>query len=182
MEITMKKQLSALFLGMLVLALIAVPADARRNAQPTILDLTLAANAEGGAFEGQFDILIAAVLAADERVARRLASRGQTTVFAPTDAAFEAAFAELGVSAEDVLANKAFLTDVLEYHLVNGNREARSVIRTPRFRTIEGTRLMQESGVLTDAVGREATIIVTDVRASNGVIHAIDNVILPYTP
>ncbi len=42
--------------------------------------------------------------------------------------------------------------------------------------------LMQDSGVLTDNLDRTANIIVTDVEAANGIIHAIDAVVLPYAP
>ena len=55
-----------------------------------IVQTALAANAEGGAFEGQFDTLIAAVLAADPVVLETLSGKGKFTVFAPTDDAFAA--------------------------------------------------------------------------------------------
>jgi uncharacterized surface protein with fasciclin (FAS1) repeats len=47
---------------------------------------------------------------------------------------------------------------------------------------LKGGSLVQDAGVLTDNLGRQATIIVTDVEASNGVIHAIDAVVLPKAP
>jgi uncharacterized surface protein with fasciclin (FAS1) repeats len=47
---------------------------------------------------------------------------------------------------------------------------------------LKGGFLLQDWGVLTDNLGREATIIVTDVEAANGIIHAIDRVVLPSAP
>jgi uncharacterized surface protein with fasciclin (FAS1) repeats len=42
--------------------------------------------------------------------------------------------------------------------------------------------LFQDNGILTDNLGRDSTIIVLDVGAANGIIHAIDAVVLPYAP
>ena len=58
------------------------------NKGPTIVDVAIGINSEGP-YKGMFDILIAAVLAADPAVVETLDGRGQHTVFAPTDAAFE---------------------------------------------------------------------------------------------
>lgn len=177
----MKQYYAIMFAALLVLSAGVGAVSAKRN-QPTLLETALAANGPGGAYEGQFDTLIAAVLAADPQVVYRLDGLAQYTVFAPTDDAFEAAFNELGVSAADVLANQAFLTDVLEYHLVRGRRTSEDVLDSTRIRTIERSVVYQDGGVLTDELGRTANIVVTDVPAKNGIIHAIDNVILPYAP
>jgi uncharacterized surface protein with fasciclin (FAS1) repeats len=150
--------------------------------QPTpannIVDVAIAVNSSGP-FAGQFDTLIAAVLAADPAVAARLTSKGQSTVFAPTDDAF----AKLGLTPANVGGlDQAFLTDVLLYHVVTGRRDSGQVLASERLRTLQGGILRQAGGVLTDNLGRKSTIIVTDVGASNGVIHAIDTVVLPYAP
>jgi uncharacterized surface protein with fasciclin (FAS1) repeats len=150
--------------------------------QPTpannIVDVAIAVNSSGP-FAGQFDTLIAAVLAADPAVAARLTSKGQSTVFAPTDDAF----AKLGLTPANVGGlDQAFLTDVLLYHVVTGRRDSGQVLASERLRTLQGAILRQAGGVLTDSVGRTSVIIVTDVGASNGVIHAIDTVVLPYAP
>jgi uncharacterized surface protein with fasciclin (FAS1) repeats len=150
--------------------------------QPTpannIVDVAIAVNSSGP-FAGQFDTLIAAVLAADPAVAARLTSKGQSTVFAPTDDAF----AKLGLTPANVGGlDQAFLTDVLLYHVVTGRRDSGQVLASERLRTLQGGILRQAGGVLTDNVGRQAAIIVTDVPASNGIIHAIDTVVLPYAP
>jgi len=150
--------------------------------QPTpannIVDVAIAVNTSGP-FAGQFDTLISAVLAADPAVAARLTSKGQSTVFAPTDDAF----AKLGLDPSNVGSlPQAFLTDVLLYHVVTGRRDSGQVLASERLRTLQGGILRQAGGVLTDSVGRQSSIIVTDVGASNGVIHAIDTVVLPYAP
>ena len=143
-----------------------------------LVEVAVAVNTSGP-YAGQFDTLIAAVLAADESIVEILTKKGKLTVFAPTDNAFAA----LGITPENVGSlDQAFLTQVLAYHVVPGERLAVDVLQTSRFRSIQGTFFFQANGVLTDAVGRTSNIIVTDVLADNGVIHAIDAVILPFAP
>jgi uncharacterized surface protein with fasciclin (FAS1) repeats len=152
---------------------------------PTIVDVAVAVNEATKTPEdpdGEFATLIAAVLAADEAVVETLSGNGQFTVFAPTDDAFEAAFAELGVAPGDVLSNKELLTDILLYHVARGRRYSGDVLDSDRIRVLKGGFLFQDGGVLTDNLGRDANIIVTDVEAANGIIHAIDAVVLPYAP
>ena len=119
------------------------------------------------------------MLAADPAVLETLSGNGQHTVFAPTDDAF----AKLGLD-ETTVGNlpRAFLTDVLLYHVVNGRRDAEDIVGSSRIRTLQRSFLRQNGGVLTDNLGLESTIIVTDVLAANGIIHAIDSVVLPYAP
>ena len=71
---------------------------------------------------------------------------------------------------------------MLVYHVAHGRRYAADVIDSSRIRVLKGGFLFQEAGVLTDNLDREATIIATDVEAANGVIHAIDAVVLPFAP
>ena len=82
---------------------------------------------------GKFSTLVAAVKAAG--LAETLKGDGPFTVFAPTDAAFQAALEALGVSAEDLLGNTALLNDVLLYHVVPGAFDAASVV------ALDGTTL-----------------------------------------
>jgi uncharacterized surface protein with fasciclin (FAS1) repeats len=179
MEAVMKQiNLRKLFLVVLVsvfalgafapLAQAAPPGD-------TIVDVALAANAE----TGEFSILIAALQAADPAVIKKLSGNGQFTVFAPTDAAFVSLLNELGLTAEQLLGNKALVTKVLLYHVARGNRDSGEVLSSSRIRTLQGGFLFQNGGVLTDANGRTANIIAVDIKASNGVIHVIDRVVLP---
>jgi uncharacterized surface protein with fasciclin (FAS1) repeats len=145
---------------------------------PTLVDVAIAINSEGP-YAGQFDTLIAAVLAADPVVLKTLSGRGQFTVFAPTDDAFAA----LGLTPENIATlDKGFLTDVLLYHVARGRRDSGQVLKSSRIRMLKGGFLLQSGGVLTDKLGRTANIIVTDVKAANGIIHAIDAVVLPYAP
>jgi uncharacterized surface protein with fasciclin (FAS1) repeats len=145
---------------------------------PTLVEVAIAVNSEGP-FAGQFDTLIAAVLAADPAVLKTLSGNGQFTVFAPTDDAFAA----LGFTPDNIgTLNQGFLTDVLLYHVARGRRDASQVLASEEIRMLKGGFLLQDGGVLTDNLGRQATIIVTDVGAANGIIHAIDAVVLPYAP
>jgi uncharacterized surface protein with fasciclin (FAS1) repeats len=145
---------------------------------PTILDVAVAVNSEGP-YAGAFDTLIAAVGAADPAVAATLTGNGQHTVFAPTDDAFLA----LDITTDNVAdLDQAFLTDVLLYHVAKGRRDSEQVIDSSKIRTLLRDFVQQDGGVLTDNLGREANIIVLDVPAANGIIHAIDAVVLPYAP
>ena len=148
---------------------------------PTIVDVAVAVNGPGSPFEGQFDTLITAVLAADPIVLDRLSGNGKLTVFAPTDDAFAA----LGLTPENVGSlDTGFLTQVLLYHVARGERTAAAVVPAERIRMLAGGFLFKEAGstTLVDNLGRPANIIVTDVKAANGVIHAIDAVVLPVEP
>ncbi|HUF05204.1 MAG TPA: fasciclin domain-containing protein [Aridibacter sp.] len=123
--------------------------------------------------------MITAVLAADPFVVRTLSGNGQFTVFAPT----EDAFALLGLDENNVgTLGPDVLKDVLLYHVAPGRRYSEDVLNSYRIRTIYKDFLLQNGGVLTDVLGREASIIATDVEARNGVIHAIDAVVLPFAP
>lgn len=154
-----------------------------------IVDVVVSVNEEdGGAFEGEFDILIAAVTATPS-VERILTGNGQHTVFAPTDAAFVDLADELDLELDELieflLDNPDYLEDVLLYHIARGRLEAEDVLAKNQINTrIRGWDgfLMQSEGVLTDNLGRKANIIDTDVEAANGIIHVIDAVVLPYLP
>jgi len=170
------KKLVAVVVAMTMVTMFAAPAMAQGPAPYTsLVDVALEVNAESG----EFSILIAALLAADPVVLSTLDARGQRTVFAPTDAAFLDLLDELGISAEELLSDSDLVTAVLLYHVVPGRRLAESVVTSSRLRTLSGGFLLQSGGVLTDANGREATIVLTDVEATNGVIHVIDRVVLP---
>lgn len=176
----MKSSIGIRFVYAMLIAVFAFSAFATPSAQAaqdpgTIVDVALAANAA----TGEFSILIAALQAANPDIIKRLSSDREYTVFAPTDAAFTALLAELGVTAEQLLSDKSTLSRVLRYHIARGRLEAAEVLASERIRTLQGGRLWQAGGVLTDANGRTANIIQTDIQASNGVIHVIDNVVLP---
>jgi len=175
-NIKVTKFMYALLIAVMAFGAFAAPsAQAAPKSGNTIVDVALAANAQ----TGEFSILIAALQAADPAVIQTLSGKGQFTVFAPTDAAFVSLLNELGVSAGDLLSNKALVTEVLLYHVARGNRDSADVLDSSRIRTLQRGFLFQAGGVLTDANGRTANIIATDIPASNGVIHVIDRVVLP---
>jgi len=173
----MKKGL--LVLLVVVMALTAVLGVSAQEATPTIADLVVA-SASGDPAE--FSILLAAVQAADPAVLETLSNAGAAlTVFAPTDAAFAAAFEAMGVTAEQVLADPAALTDILLYHVVPGVYSAADV--TALDGSLLGTALY-ETALLVTLDGEtvrinNAAVVMADVEASNGIVHAIDGVLLP---
>lgn len=122
---------------------------------------------------GSFTTLAAALEAAD--LIEVLQGDGPFTVFAPTDAAF-AKLPEGTV--EGLLADKEALTSVLTYHVVAGEVMAADVVGMSSAETVNGAALSIEVRDGTVYVGG-AEVTTTDVRASNGVIHIIDSVMLP---
>jgi uncharacterized surface protein with fasciclin (FAS1) repeats len=131
----------------------------------TIVDVAVGA--------GNFSTLVAAVTAAD--LVETLSGTGPFTVFAPTDEAFAA----LPAGVLDALLlpeNKAVLAQILTYHVVSGTVMAADVTDGD-VATVEGSniKLSTASGVTVNG----ANVVTADVVATNGVIHAIDAVILP---
>jgi uncharacterized surface protein with fasciclin (FAS1) repeats len=139
---------------------------------------TIVAIASG---DSRFSVLVEAVVAAD--LVDTLNSAGPFTVFAPTNDAFVALLGELGLSKEALLANKALLTSVLTYHVVSGALRASDIAALQKpatVTTVQGATFSVDANLdITDARGRKAKLLITDLIASNGVIHAIDTVILP---
>lgn len=173
----MSKFVFALLIAVLAFGSFAAPAVKAAPKTNTIVDVALAANAQ----TGEFSILIAALKAADPSVLQTLSGKGQFTVFAPTDAAFVSLLGELHLTADQLLSNKALVTKVLLYHVARGYRDSADVLASDRIRTLQGGFLYQSDGVLTDANGRTANLVpgLLDIKASNGVIHVIDRVVLP---
>ena len=127
---------------------------------------------------GQFSTLVAAVQAAG--LVEVLSGDGPFTVFAPTEEAFGAALAALGMSAEDLLANTELLTAVLTYHVLPLAAPAEMVL------TLDGESIATVNGapvtVTVDGgavMVNDATVVAADIEASNGIIHVIDTVLLP---
>jgi uncharacterized surface protein with fasciclin (FAS1) repeats len=125
-----------------------------------------------------FSILVEAVVAAD--LVNALSAPGPLTVFAPTNAAFANLLAELGITKEQLLANRTLLTQVLTYHVVNGRLLKADVPVGQPVTTAQGQTFTVDSSLaITDQLSRRASVLATDVLASNGVIHVVDKVILP---
>ena len=125
-----------------------------------------------------FSILVEAVAAAG--LVETLQGTGPFTVFAPTNAAFAALLAELGVSKAALLADKAMLTKVLTYHVLPSRVLKAEVPVGKPITTVQGqTFTINASLQITDQNARVANLVGTDVFASNGVIHVVDRVLLP---
>jgi len=134
-----------------------------------------------------FSTLVTAVKAAD--LVETLKSEGPFTVFAPTNEAFDK-LPEGTVAMLLKEENKEQLTAVLTYHVVAGKITARDLLKAInasngsfKINTVQGQVLIasiyEGNVILTDANGNASTITATDVTASNGVIHVINNVVLP---
>lgn len=125
-----------------------------------------------------FSILVEAVVAAG--LVETLQGTGPFTVFAPTNTAFAALLAELGVSKAALLADKALLTKVLTYHVVGARVLKAEVPVGAAIATVQGQTFMVDTSLkITDQKQRTTSIVATDVFTSNGVIHVVDRVLLP---
>jgi uncharacterized surface protein with fasciclin (FAS1) repeats len=152
----------------LLLACYAIPLRAGDADQPKdIVDTAVAA--------GSFKTLATALQAAD--LIETLKGAGPFTVFAPTDDAF----AKLPAGTVESLLkpeNKAKLVKILTYHVVPGKVLAADVVKLTSAKTVEGSEVtikVTDGKVTVDG----ATVVKTDILASNGVIHVIDSVIIP---
>ncbi len=145
----------------------SMTAEAEEDMMGTIVDIAVA--------DGRFNTLVAAVTAAG--LADTLSSEGPFTVFAPTDDAF-AALPEGTV--DSLLADpEGALTDILLYHVVSGAVMAETVVTLDAATTVQGEdvaiSVVDGNVFLNDTV----QVIITDIEASNGIIHVIDAVLLP---
>ncbi len=123
-----------------------------------------------------FSILVEAVVKAG--LVDALSAAGPFTVFAPTNEAFTNLFNTLGVSGiADLTAEQ--LTPILLYHVVPGNVTA-SQVSSGNVPTLkEGSSISIEASGMGVKLNNNSNVVATDVQGSNGVIHAIDAVILP---
>jgi len=160
----------------------ATPESASKSEPPPMMESTAVPTEEPempksivdiAAEDGRFTTLVAALQAAD--LAGTLSGEGSFTVFAPTDDAF-AALPEGTVEA--LLADIPTLTDILLYHVTEGKFMASDVLELSNAMTLQGQYVdiaVEDGNVMID----DAEVIITDIEASNGVIHVIDAVILP---
>lgn len=126
----------------------------------------------------QFSILVEAVVAAD--LVGALSAPGPLTVFAPTNDAFAALLGQLNVTKAQLLADRALLTQVLTYHVLNGRVLKADVPIGTAITTLQGqTFTVDATLAITDRRMRRSNITATDVLTSNGVIHVLDQVLLP---
>lgn len=131
--------------------------------------------------------LVAAVQAAG--LVETLKSAGPFTVFAPTNAAF-AKLPEGTVESLLIPEAKATLSGILTYHVVAGSLDAAAVVSAIKagmgkvvLTTVNGGKLTAslEDGkvILTDAKGGKSTVVATDLKGTNGIIHVVDSVLMP---
>ena len=124
-----------------------------------------------------FGTLVAAVTEAE--LVETLQGEGPFTVFAPTNAAFEQALADLNLTAEELLASPD-LSGILTYHVVAGEIDAATAIAADGtlVETVNGDTIevsVVDGNVMIDG----ATVVTADLFAENGVVHVIDSVIIP---
>jgi len=157
-----------------------LPIASSASAAPSAGDPTKTI-AEIASADPQFSTLVAALGAADLVGPFDSCTDAKTTVFAPTNDAFAAALTALGMTAEQLLAQKQLLTSVLTYHVVAGEVNAAAVVGLSEATTLNGAKIkikvVDGSVFLNDTV----KVIATDVQACNGIIHVIDAVLLPPT-
>jgi transforming growth factor-beta-induced protein len=154
-------------------------------AKTRLLDLVslIGALNETGDLAGQFDTLIAVADGADAAKVAPLLNAGAFTVFAPTDDGFAA----VGIDAAAVKGQtKAFLTDLLLYHIASGSIAAKDAKAAKEIKTVQGGVITLDpndpNGVFVGAFAGRAKITTADIAASNGLVQVIDSGLLPYEP
>lgn len=186
------------FAALALFGLVAASCGKKENTEmtdETVIDTTATTEVavatpnivEVAAGNDNFTTLVAAVTAAD--LGGTLSGDGPFTVFAPTNDAF----AKLPAGTVDMLLkpeNVDKLKSILTYHVISGKFDAATVIDAIKSNnnkytvtTVQGGKidlsLKDDKVILTDATGAMATVVMTDVEASNGIIHAIDAVVMP---
>ena len=169
----MKTLITTVAFGFITFAMPAMADHCKSHTKTTtaktdIVDTAVAA--------GSFNTLAAALKAAG--LIDALKSDGPFTVFAPTDEAF----AKLPEGTVETLLkpeNKDKLVDILTYHVVSGNVMAKQAVTLDKATALnkKSITLAVEGGSLT--LNGNAKVVKADIETSNGVIHVIDNVILP---
>jgi uncharacterized surface protein with fasciclin (FAS1) repeats len=174
----MKKQLIAAAAAITGLTLAVAPTVDARPGKPgdaNIVEIAVA--------NGSFTTLIAAA-SCTPGIVDALTGDDKLTVFAPTDGAF----AGLGLNAGNVcdVFDTATLGEILTYHVTDGRRFSNSVFNRNNSKSISmlngGTVVSNPGLTLTDQLDRTINIVAANINASNGVIHVIDNVLLPVAP
>jgi len=151
----------------------ATPAETQAPAEtPAAAEQDIVALAAG---TPELSTLVSAVGAAE--LVETLQGDGPFTVFAPTNDAFSAVGQE---TLDELLApeGKAQLTDILTYHVVPGELMAADLQDGQELETVQGGKLQVSVEGDTVRVG-DATVVMADVDASNGVVHVIDAVLMP---
>jgi uncharacterized surface protein with fasciclin (FAS1) repeats len=154
---------------LVVAAIVALAVPAGASARPAA-DGNIVQTASSA---GSFKTLLA--LATQAGLADDLAGSGPLTVFAPTDAAFKKVPA---ATLRKLKANPALLKRVLLYHVVSGNVTAARVVKLRSAKTLAGPSVRIRVTGKTVRINT-ARVTTPNVKATNGVIHVIDRVLLP---
>jgi uncharacterized surface protein with fasciclin (FAS1) repeats len=173
----MKNRLAVLAAMLVGVASLAVTAQAAPSGQ-TASGKTVVAVASG---DKRFTTLVALVKQAG--LASTLSGKGPFTVFAPTNAAF----AKLKAQAPDTFAavstDKALLKKVLTYHVLAKRVPSTAALAAAKLgasvKTVQGEPISLSVKAGKIVLNGSSRVVVADVKASNGVIHAIDAVIVP---
>ncbi len=172
------KSIALLMMAVVVLASCKKDDDENITPMPQPQEMNIVETAQSDA---QFSILVEAVVKAG--LADALQADGPMTVFAPNNDAFNMLFDQLGVNGiDDLTADQ--LAPILLYHVVSGEVMAADVT-SGYIPTLNTTAPGNNSVLLLADVSKgvqlngNTNVIATDVKASNGVIHVIDKVLLP---
>jgi len=174
--------LAILFIGILIAGCTSQPPAPVVTPTPTPVPTTVPTTAvpvektiyDTAVADGRFTTLVAAVNAA--KLNGTLNSAGPFTVFAPTDDAFKKL--PNGTVATLLKDPEGKLKQILLYHVVSGNVMASDAMNLSYAKTVQGDNITitTKNGTL---MVNGAKVIIADIKASNGVIHVIDSVILP---
>jgi uncharacterized surface protein with fasciclin (FAS1) repeats len=180
----MKSKVAAVVMGITVaMSFSAMNAEAKKGPKEiySVVDLAVGANESLNVFNS----LIAALV--DTGLDEALACKGQVTVFAPTDAAFDAAAEAVigegatGMELVDALDIET-LTNILLYHVAPGRRLSPDVVEADQIRMLSKqftVVTVNEDGVFIN----DAAILIDeelfDLEADNGVVHVINTVLIP---
>lgn len=172
----MKKNMKIVALVMMVFSILALPmsnvssyALTQKRQDKSIVEIAVS--------DGRFNTLVAALKAAD--LVETLEGKGPFTVFAPTDEAFNKLPSG---TVENLLKpeNKDTLKDILLYHVASGNLSSKDVSK------LDGKEIALENGKTAkislkdgEVFINDSKVIITDIKANNGVIHVIDTVLMP---
>jgi uncharacterized surface protein with fasciclin (FAS1) repeats len=174
-----KSVVKRLFVGVASAAALVVSMQAyaaKMAKSPNLVEVAIAVNS-AGPYAGQFSTLIGLV-ASDDEILNTLTERKQYTVFAPTNDAFTALFDAAAKNCLDLTPQ--LVNAVLKYHVAKGRRDSTQVLDSSRIRTLLDAFFFQTGGIITDGAGQTVNFVETDIPATNGVIHAIDTVLLPF--
>jgi transforming growth factor-beta-induced protein len=161
----MRKPLLFLMLA-LIISMFALPLVAQST---DIVDTAAA--------DGRLNTFVAALQASG--LDDELRTAGPFTVFAPTDEAFEAALAQMGITQEALMSDPEQLRAILSNHIVPGMTDAASLAGMTTVTTLDGATIPVTAVNGSVMLNNTSTVVGSDIAATNGVIHVIDQVLMP---